>query len=435
MGVLIGIGIWALVAYLVYKLFRRTMTRNRPAGQKFELTPATAAAILGMLVFIPGLWILEVEGWQETMSIDIDTGQTSTTSTFGSQLARAAVYFAIGAALLFAARILAEKQTSWPPSVQQLMRQPRPTPRSSPNVSPPTNDPFNRSAPVTARFNPPPNWPPPPPGWSPDPSWKPDPSWPPAPPGWQFWIDDSPTPRGELTNIGRQGVTADRPQPMGPGRNDERDAMQGMYSAASDGSSRVPWPGNNTGSKTYGQLLLNPHNVKTLAGGIGILVGSLIVVAGGQQAKVFGLLMIAACWAIFLRHGYHESAGLRLQTRIPAAEAAQIITDLASTEQSAASNVQLTGSQPGQLHFTAYTLPNPLSFRVTLHPDGAGSTSVSTHLVKWTWRQSRSYFIPVPFTKRIDGYGAYKSFATRALDALKRCDPALTGGFQNNPSD
>lgn len=80
MGALFGIGICALVAYVVYKRFKRTMTRSRPAGQKFELMPANAAAILGVLAFIPGFWILRVEGWKETLSIDIATGHTSSTS-------------------------------------------------------------------------------------------------------------------------------------------------------------------------------------------------------------------------------------------------------------------------------------------------------------------------------------------------------------------
>lgn len=44
------------------------------------------------------------------------------------------------------------------------------------------------------RFNPPPNWPAPPPGWSPPPGWQPDPSWPAPPSGWNFWVEDDPTP-------------------------------------------------------------------------------------------------------------------------------------------------------------------------------------------------------------------------------------------------
>jgi len=46
---------------------------------------------------------------------------------------------------------------------------------------------------MAMRFNPPPNWPPPPAGWQPPSGWEPDPSWPPEPPGWQLWVDDTPS--------------------------------------------------------------------------------------------------------------------------------------------------------------------------------------------------------------------------------------------------
>ncbi len=43
---------------------------------------------------------------------------------------------------------------------------------------------------MSARFNPPPNWPQPPAGWTPPPGWVPDPSWEPVPEGWQLWVED-----------------------------------------------------------------------------------------------------------------------------------------------------------------------------------------------------------------------------------------------------
>ncbi|GAA3814139.1 Ltp family lipoprotein [Cellulomonas soli] len=43
---------------------------------------------------------------------------------------------------------------------------------------------------MTARYNPPPNWPAPPVGWTPAPGWAPDPSWGPPPQGWQLWVED-----------------------------------------------------------------------------------------------------------------------------------------------------------------------------------------------------------------------------------------------------
>ncbi|HLL62344.1 MAG TPA: TIR domain-containing protein [Propionibacteriaceae bacterium] len=43
---------------------------------------------------------------------------------------------------------------------------------------------------MTARFNPPPNWPRPPEGWVPGSGWRPDPAWGPAPPGWTYWVEE-----------------------------------------------------------------------------------------------------------------------------------------------------------------------------------------------------------------------------------------------------
>lgn len=67
---------------------------------------------------------------------------------------------------------------------------------------------------MTARFNPPPNWPPPPAGWTPPPDWQPDPAWGPAPQGWQFWVEESP-PSGFGSGYGgkQPGVPGAGPSP------------------------------------------------------------------------------------------------------------------------------------------------------------------------------------------------------------------------------
>src|SRR5665647_2768198 len=50
-------------------------------------------------------------------------------------------------------------------------------------------------APMTPRFNPPPNWPQPPAGWVYPVGWQPDPNWPAPPDRWPFWVDEGhPTP-------------------------------------------------------------------------------------------------------------------------------------------------------------------------------------------------------------------------------------------------
>jgi hypothetical protein len=44
---------------------------------------------------------------------------------------------------------------------------------------------------MSARFNPPPNWPAAPEGWVPPQGWQPDPAWGPAPAGWNLWVDEA----------------------------------------------------------------------------------------------------------------------------------------------------------------------------------------------------------------------------------------------------
>jgi hypothetical protein len=142
--------------------------------KKWELTPASVAAVLGMVFFLPALWVLRVEGWKDTTTIDLATGQTSESSTFGSQFAKAVVFFLIAMAFLFAAKVMAAKRAPWPPAVHQLLEQVG-------LVSPP---PPPWGAPPPGSYPQPPSWPAPPPQWGGPPpgSYPQPPSWPAPPP-------------------------------------------------------------------------------------------------------------------------------------------------------------------------------------------------------------------------------------------------------------
>jgi hypothetical protein len=121
MSMLIFLVFWGAIAFYFYRRFKRQWARNHSPGEKFQLAPATAAGIVGLLALIPGLWILRVEGWRETWSTNLATGETTTTSTFWDQFSRAAVYFAIGGALMYASKVMAERQTPWPSPIQQQL--------------------------------------------------------------------------------------------------------------------------------------------------------------------------------------------------------------------------------------------------------------------------------------------------------------------------
>jgi hypothetical protein len=98
------------------------------------------------------------------------------------------------------------------------------------------------------------------------------------------------------------------------------------------------------------------------------------------------------------------------------------------------SSIEFNGSTADRADFTARGATwKPLRFHVTLRPDPSGWTFVSTHLDKWTWRRTRVYFIPVPGSKRMDGYGLYKSFGDRLLKALQQRDQSTNGAFKTRP--
>jgi hypothetical protein len=180
----------AIGLYIAYRRIRSSWQWNRSpdaAGQKLQLAPANVTAIIAILLVIPGFWVLSVEGWKETTTFDLQTGQETTSSTFGSQFAHAMVYFALAGALLFAAKIMRDKRIEWPPTIQQPLQRSGLVPPVVSHPAPAGSIDAVGEPQAQAHFLVPPGWPVPPPGWTPPEGWTPDPEWPPAPEGWQFW--------------------------------------------------------------------------------------------------------------------------------------------------------------------------------------------------------------------------------------------------------
>jgi len=179
------------------------------------------------------------------------------------------------------------------------------------------------------------------------------------------------------------------------------------------------------------QWLSSPQHLKLVIGAVGLFVAMIVFFAADDPAaKLIGLGIAAAAWVLCFRHGYHEKAGLQVQTRIESSEVARVVTELAAGLQGPLSSVHFNGSTPERLNFTIKGVTwDPLEFHMSLRRDPAGWTFVTTHLDKWTWRRQRVNFIPVPFTKRMDGYGLYKSYGDRVLIALRERDPLSSGAF------
>jgi hypothetical protein len=182
------------------------------------------------------------------------------------------------------------------------------------------------------------------------------------------------------------------------------------------------------------QWLSEPGHIKLLIGAVGAFVAAIMLFAGDSGVKVAGLVLGLAVWAVCFRQGYHEKAGLRVQTRVPPEETTRIAVDIANALRGPLSSVDFNGSSAGRADFTVRGVTwAPLAFHVALATDPSGWIFMSTHIDKWTWRRVRWNFIPVPFTKRMDGYGLYRSFGDRLLKTLQQRDPGTTGQFHKRP--
>lgn len=177
-----------------------------------------------------------------------------------------------------------------------------------------------------------------------------------------------------------------------------------------------------------------PEHLKVVAAGVGGIIALFLFMSGNAGSRIAALIIVAAIWAVCFRQGYHEKAGLRAQTRISADDAARVAADVANTLRGPLSSVQFDGTSSGRADFTVRGATwKPLQYHVTLVSDPAGWTVVSTHLDSWTWNRYRVYFIPVPFTKSMDGYSLYRSFCDRLLTELQQRDGAATGAFNTRP--
>jgi hypothetical protein len=182
------------------------------------------------------------------------------------------------------------------------------------------------------------------------------------------------------------------------------------------------------------QWLAKPEHLKLVAAGTGGIIALFLLLSGNAGSRIAAVVIVMAIWAVCFRQGYHEKAGLRARTRISTDEATRAAADLANILRGPLSSVQFDGFSSGRADFTVRGATwQPLKFHVNLVSDPTGWTFVSTHLDNWTWNRYRVYFIPVPFTKSMDGYSLYRSFCGRLLTELQQRDGAATGAFNTRP--
>ncbi|CAM3821273.1 PQQ-binding-like beta-propeller repeat protein [Smaragdicoccus niigatensis] len=89
--------------------------------RRFELQPNTIARALGFLCFVPIVYIFSVEGWTRTTEYDLSTGTTSTSSTLGAQIAKAAIWFVLLSIFGVVDWYLTKRQVQWPTSIHEKL--------------------------------------------------------------------------------------------------------------------------------------------------------------------------------------------------------------------------------------------------------------------------------------------------------------------------
>ena len=192
-------------------------------------------------------------------------------------------------------------------------------------------------------------------------------------------------------------------------------------------SSTQPATGFDGLTTTAARWFSDPKNRKTAIGIGGIVLGALLFLAGSNSTKVVGLGIAVLAWAVCLRVAHTEKASFRIRTRLDREEVAGIAAELVGELRSPLSSVTLEQASLDELTFLVKgTTWRPLEFHATLSTDPDGNTRVATHLDSWTRNKTSVWFIPVPFSKTIDGFRLYKSFGERWAARIEHYDPTAT---------
>ncbi|WP_026357292.1 hypothetical protein [Mycobacterium sp. 141] len=190
----------------------------------------------------------------------------------------------------------------------------------------------------------------------------------------------------------------------------------------------------STANNVVAQWLADPAHVKLAIGAVAVVIGAITLLAGDPGVKLAGLVILVIAWLTCFRQGYHENATLRVQTRLPADELIHLAPDLARTLRGPMSSIEFNGTAGYRLDFTVKGVTwSPLDFHVAVTPDPSGWTFLATEIDSFTWHRYRVYFLPVPFSKSIQGWGLYKSFGDRLLTAVRERDPSAIGEFHKRP--
>ncbi|MEW5808606.1 MAG: hypothetical protein AB1925_04055 [Actinomycetota bacterium] len=181
--------------------------------------------------------------------------------------------------------------------------------------------------------------------------------------------------------------------------------------------------------------LMDPANRKTVIGGGALVLAGLVILSGSGVTQLVGVIMAVAVWAIFFRVAHTENGTFRIWTRLDAEEIAGLAAEEGMNLSGPLSKVALQEGSVERLDFVVTgTMSAPLEFHADMIRHTDGRTCVTTSIDTWTRNRVTVWFIPVPFSRTIDGFRLYKKFGDRWIERVHQYDRDATGEYLKNPS-
>ncbi|MCG7592744.1 hypothetical protein [Mycobacterium sp. PSTR-4-N] len=212
-------------------------------------------------------------------------------------------------------------------------------------------------------------------------------------------------------------------------------SAQQQQNSIPDPGYRNPSPPAATGQGPVVAWLVDPANRKTVIAGGALVLAGLVILAGSGVTRLAGVVAAVAIWAAFFRVAHTEKGTFRMWTRLDAEEIAGLAAEECMNLSGPLSKVVLPDGSIDRLNFVVTgAMSSPLEFHADMVRHTDGRTCVTTSIDTWTRNRMTVWFIPVPFSKTIDGFGLYKKFGDRWIERLQQYDADATGEYLKNPS-
>ena len=185
-----------------------------------------------------------------------------------------------------------------------------------------------------------------------------------------------------------------------------------------------------TGQSPVVEWLVNPDNRKMVIGGGALVVAGLFILAGSGVPRLIGVVVAVAIWVAFFRVAHTENGTFRMWTRLDAEEIAGLAAEECMNLSGPLSKVVLSEGSIERLDFVVTgAMSSPLEFHADLVRHNDGRTCITTSIDTWTRNRMTVWFIPVPFSKTIDGFRLYKRFGDHWTERIQHYDANASGDY------